>query len=281
MEEYLKSILGANIRIQVSTIEENVKNILFLKDEEISNLQLECEKYQMVLESKQEQLKDYMKKIVKLESREKVMLRMIQEERSKNDFLNLRLSSNDVTENKSEYEEILEQEVEDLLKQHSPVKKGLIRVKRILDVKMEEETDSLMETSLNKTKRLKIDQKAVVDLRKLSPSEYLVAEDFEFEDDGDKTANGDLESSSLSQGIIEDIFAPNQPQSITELCNVLEDLVNIDFNDIETPNDINEADELEATFTLENMELGLAVPGRRCQCFPSGEYNIRRQRLYT
>ena len=98
------------------------------------------------------------------------MLRMIQEERSKNDFLNLRLSSNDVTENKSEYEEILEQEVEDLLKQHSPVKKGLIRVKRILDVKMEEETDSLMDTSLNKTKRLKLDQKAVVNLRRLSKS---------------------------------------------------------------------------------------------------------------
>ena len=131
MEEYLKS----NIRTQVSTIEENVKNILFVKDEEISSLQVECENCQIVLESKQEQLRDYMKKIVKLESREKVMLRMIQEERSKNDFLNLRLSSNDVTENKSEYEEILEQEVEDLLKQHSPVKKGLIRVKRILDVK--------------------------------------------------------------------------------------------------------------------------------------------------
>ena len=32
-------------------------------------------------------------------------------------------------------------------------------------------------------------------------------------------------------------------------------LINIDFNDIETPNDIDEADELEATFTLENMEL--------------------------
>ena len=141
MEEYLKSTLGANIRIQVSTIEENVKNILFLKDEEISNLKVECKKYQIVIECKQEELKDYMKKIVKLESREKVMLRMIQEERSKNDFLNLRLSSNDVTENKSEYEEILEQEVEDLLKQHSPVKKGLIREKRILDVKMEEETD--------------------------------------------------------------------------------------------------------------------------------------------
>ena len=141
-----------------------------MKDEEISNLQVECEKYQIVLEIKQEQLKDYMKKIVKLESREKVMLRMIQEERSKNDFLNLRLSSNDVTENKSEYEEILEQEVEDLLKQHSPVKKGLIRVKRILDVKMEEETDSLMDTSLNKTKRLKLDQKAVVNLRRLSKS---------------------------------------------------------------------------------------------------------------
>ena len=166
MEEYLKS----NIRTQVSTIEENVKNILFVKDEEISNLQVECEKYQIVLEIKQEQLKDYMKKIVKLESREKVMLRMIQEERSKNDFLNLRLSSNDVTENKSEYEEILEQEVEDLLKQHSPVKKGLIRVKRILDVKMEEETDSLMDTSLNKTKRLKLHQKAVVTLRRLSKS---------------------------------------------------------------------------------------------------------------
>ena len=212
MEEYLKS----NIRTQVSTIEENVKNILFVKDEEISNLQVECEKYQIVLEIKQEQLKDYMKKIVKLESREKVMLRMIQEERSKNDFLNLRLSSNDVTENKSEYEEILEQEVEDLLKQHSPVKKGLIRVKRILDVKMEEETDSLMDTSLNKTKRLKLDQKAVVNLRRLSPSEYLNAEDFEFEDDGDMTANGDLESSyaNLSQGIIENIFAPNQPQSM-------------------------------------------------------------------
>ena len=166
MEEYLKS----NIRTQVSTIEENVKNILFVKDEEISNLQVECENYQIVLEIKQEQLRDYMKKIVKLESREKVMLRMIQEERSKNDFLNLRLSSNDVTENKSEYEEILEQEVEDLLKQHSPVKKGLIRVKRILDVKMEEETDSLMDTSLNKTKRLKLDQKAVVNLRRLSKS---------------------------------------------------------------------------------------------------------------
>ena len=166
MEEYLKS----NIRTQVSTIEENEKNILFVKDEEISSLQVECENYQIVLESKQEQLKDYMKKIVKLESREKVMLRMIQEERSKNDFLNLRLSSNDVTENKSEYEEILEQEVEDLLKQHSPVKKGLIRVKRILDVKMEEETDSLMDTSLNKTKRLKLDQKAVVNLRRLSKS---------------------------------------------------------------------------------------------------------------
>ena len=135
MAEYLKSTLDENIRTQVSTLEENVKNILFRKDEEISNLQVECEKYQTVLQNKQEQLKDYMKKIVKLESREKVMLRMIQEERSKNDFLNLRLSSNDVTENKSEYEEILEQEVEDLLKQHSPVKKGLIRVKRILDVK--------------------------------------------------------------------------------------------------------------------------------------------------
>ena len=147
MEEYLKSTLDANIRTQVSTLEENVKNILFRKDEEISNLQVECEKYQTVLESKQEQLKDYMKKIVKLESREKVMLRMIQEERSKNDFLNLRLSSNDVTENKSEYEEILEQEVEDLLKQHSPVKKGVIRVKMILDIKMEDETDSSMDTS--------------------------------------------------------------------------------------------------------------------------------------
>ena len=101
---------------------------------------MECEKYQTILESKQEQIKDYIKKIVKLESREKVMLRMIQEERSKNDFLNLRLSSNDVTENKSEYEEILEQEVEDLLKQLSPVKKGLIRIKRILDIKMEDET---------------------------------------------------------------------------------------------------------------------------------------------
>ena len=95
--------------------------------------------------------------------------------------------------------------------------------------------------------------------------------------------NGDLESSfvNLSQGIIEDIFSPHQPQSIDELCNVFEDLVNIDFNDIETPNDIDEADELEATFTLENMELGLAMLGRRCRCFPSGEYNIRRQRLYT
>ena len=89
MEEYLKS----NIRTQVSTIEENVKNILFVKDEEISNLQVECEKYQIVLEIKQEQLKDYMKKIVKLESREKVMLRMIQEDRSKNDYLNLKLNS--------------------------------------------------------------------------------------------------------------------------------------------------------------------------------------------
>ena len=166
MEEYLKS----NIRTQVSTLEENVRNILLQKEEEISNLQVECEKYQTILESKQEQIKDYIKKIVKLESREKVMLRMIQEERSKNEFLNLKLNSNNLTENKSEYEEILEQEVEDLLKQHSPVKKGLIRVKRILDVKMEEETDSLMDTSLNKTKRLKLDQKAVVNLRRLSKS---------------------------------------------------------------------------------------------------------------
>ena len=78
MAEYLKSTLDENIRTQVSTLEENVKNILFRKDEEISNLQVECEKYQTVLQNKQEQLKDYMKKIVKLESREKVMLRMIQ-----------------------------------------------------------------------------------------------------------------------------------------------------------------------------------------------------------
>ena len=48
-------------------------------------------------------------------------------------------------------------------------------------------------------------------------------------------------------------------------------LINIDFNDIETPNDIGEADDLEATFNLENMELGLAVPGRRCPCFPPGK----------
>ena len=84
--------------------------------------------------------------------------------------------------------------------------------------------------------------------------------------------NGDLESSfvNLSQGIIEDIFSRNQPQSVDELCKVLEDLVNIDFNDIETPNDIGEADDLEATFILENMELGLAVPGQRCPCFPPG-----------
>ena len=272
MEEYLKS----NIRTQVSTIEENVKNILFVKDEEISSLQVECENYQIVLESKQEQLKDYMKKIVKLESREKVILRMIHEERSKNDFLNLKLNSNNIMEDKSEYEEVLEQEVEELLKLNSPVKKGLIRVKRILDIRMEDETESSTDTSLhkmsrNETKSLKLDQKAVVNLRKLSPSEYLIAEDFEFEDDGDKTANGDLESSylNLSQGIIEDIFSRNQPLSVDELCKVLEDLVNIDFNDIETPNDIGEADELEATFTLENMELMLAVPGRRCQCFPS------------
>ena len=39
----------------------------------------------------------------------------------------------------------------------------------------------------NKTKSLKIDQKAVVNLRKFSLSEYLNAEDFEFEDDGVKT----------------------------------------------------------------------------------------------
>ena len=129
---------------------------------------------------------------------------------------------------------------------------------------MEDETESSTDTSLhemsrNETKSLKLDQKAVVNLRKLSPSEYLIAEDFEFEDDGDKTAKGDLESSypNLSQGIIEDIFSPNQPQLVDELCKVLEDLVNIDFNDIETPNDIGEADDLEATFTLENMELDI------------------------
>ena len=52
-KEYLKSTLDANIRTQVSTLEENVKNILFRKDEEISNLQVECEKYQIVIESKQ------------------------------------------------------------------------------------------------------------------------------------------------------------------------------------------------------------------------------------
>ena len=36
------------------------------------------------------------------------------------------------------------------------------------------------------------------------------------------------------------------------------------FNDIETSNDIDEIGDLEATFTLDNMELRLAMPGRQC-----------------
>ena len=36
------------------------------------------------------------------------------------------------------------------------------------------------------------------------------------------------------------------------------------FNDIETSNDIDEIGDLEATSTLDNMELRLAMPGRRC-----------------
>ena len=46
--------------------------------------------------------------------------------------------------------------------------------------------------------------------------------------------------------------------------------INIDFNDIETSNDIDEADDPEATFTLDNMEPWLAMPGRQGRCFPSG-----------
>ena len=54
-------------------------------------------------------------------------------------------------------------------------------------------------------------------------------------------------------------------------------LINIDFNDIETSNDIDETGDLEATFTLDNMELGLAMPGRQCRYCPFREFKIRRR----
>ena len=54
-------------------------------------------------------------------------------------------------------------------------------------------------------------------------------------------------------------------------------LVNISFNDIETSNDIDETGDLEATFTLDNMELGLAMPGRQCRYYPFREFKIRRR----
>ena len=43
-------------------------------------------------------------------------------------------------------------------------------------------------------------------------------------------------------------------------CVIWSWLVNI----IETSNDIDETGDLEATFTLDNMELRLAMPGRQC-----------------